>query len=252
VSLAHQTALVTGTDSNGIGRATAIALAHAGADVACHWYRDRAAVDALVQEIATLGRRAVAIEGDFRVAGVARRMVHEATEKLGAPGLLVCNAGMILRQTFLDIRDEEWDAIHAVDLKAVFQASQEAARAMIARGEGGRIVLISSVNQAHANPNIAHYCAAKGGVMMLGRAMALELAPHRITVNMVAPGTIETDLNRHMLADAAFRAAKLQPVPLARAGTPEDVAGAVVFLCSESAGYMTGSTLTIDGGLTIS
>ena len=112
-------------------------------------------------------------------------------------------------------------------------------------------MLISSVNQAHANPDIAHYVASKGGVMMLGRAMALELAPHGITVNLVAPGTIETDINRDMLADPEFRARKLAGVPLRRAGTPEDVAGAVVYLASAGAGYVTGSTVTVDGGLTI-
>jgi NAD(P)-dependent dehydrogenase (short-subunit alcohol dehydrogenase family) len=116
---------------------------------------------------------------------------------------------------------------------------------------GGRIIMISSVNQAHANPDIAHYVASKGGVMMLARAMALELAAHDITVNLVAPGTIETDINRHMLADPEFRARKLAPVPMRRAGRPEDVAGAVVYLAGEAASYVTGATIVVDGGLTI-
>jgi NAD(P)-dependent dehydrogenase (short-subunit alcohol dehydrogenase family) len=111
--------------------------------------------------------------------------------------------------------------------------------------------MISSVNQAHANPDIAHYVATKGGIMMLGRAMALELASHGITVNLIAPGTIETDINRHMLADPEFRARKLAGVPMARAGTPEDVAGAVCYLASRAAAYVTGATITVDGGLTI-
>jgi NAD(P)-dependent dehydrogenase (short-subunit alcohol dehydrogenase family) len=132
-----------------------------------------------------------------------------------------------------------------------FAVAQQAARHMVAARAGGRIVMISSVNQAHANPDIAHYVASKGGIMMLGRAMALELAEHDITVNLVAPGTIETDINRHMLADPAFRARKLAGVPLRRAGMPDDVAGAVLYLASASAGYVTGATITVDGGLTI-
>jgi NAD(P)-dependent dehydrogenase (short-subunit alcohol dehydrogenase family) len=159
---------------------------------------------------------------------------------------------MIQRKPFLDITDADWDRLHAVNLRGPFAVAQEAARHMVARGQGGRIVFISSVNQAHANRDIAHYVASKGGVMMLARAMALELADHGITVNLVAPGTIETDINRHMLADPDFRRRKLEGVPLHRAGTPEDVAGAVAYLAGADAGYVTGSTITVDGGLTIS
>jgi NAD(P)-dependent dehydrogenase (short-subunit alcohol dehydrogenase family) len=252
MTLAATTALVTGTDSRGIGRASALALAHAGADLALHWYRDRAAAEALAAEIGALGRRTTLVQGDFGKADAARAAVDEAVAALGGLGLLVCAAAFVQRKPFLDITDDDWDATHAVALKAYFACAQQAAKHMAAAGAGGRIVMISSVNQAFANPNIAHYVAAKGGVGMLGRAMALELAPHGITVNMVAPGTIETDINRHMLADPAYRAQKLAPVPLARAGTPEDVAGAVVYLCSREAAYVTGSTVTVDGGLTIS
>ena len=178
-------------------------------------------------------------------------MVREAATSLGGLAITVSNAGMIQRKPLLEITDDDWDRVHAVNLRGAFAVAQESARCMIAAGAGGRIVLVSSVNQAHANPDIAHYVASKGGVMMLGRAMALELAPHGITVNLVAPGTIETDINRHMLADPAFRAQKLAGVPLRRAGTPDDVAGAVLYLASRAAAYVTGSTGTVDGGLTI-
>ena len=251
IQLHGTTALVTGTDSQGMGRAIALALAAAGADLALHWFRDRGACAALAAEIGEMGRRTFLFGADLGVAADARRVVQEAHAALGGLAIVVCNAGMIQRKPFLEITDADWDRLHSVNLHGPFAVAQEAARLMVAAGVGGRIVLISSVNQAHANPDIAHYVASKGGVMMLGRAMALELAPHGITVNLVAPGTIETDINREMLADPEFRARKLAGVPLRRAGTPEDVAAAVLYLVSAGAAYVTGSTVTVDGGLTI-
>ena len=251
MALFGSTALVTGTDSMGMGRAIALTLARAGADVALHWFRDRDLAEDLASQIRGLGRRAELFGADLGDAAAARTMVRQAEERFGGLAAVVCNAGMIQRKPLLEITDEDWDRLHAVNLHGTFAVAQEAARFMVARGDGGRIVMISSVNQAHANPDIAHYVATKGGIMMLGRAMALELAPHGITVNLVAPGTIETDINRHMLSDPAFRARKLAGVPLQRAGTPEDVAGAVAYLLSAEASYVTGATITVDGGLTI-
>jgi NAD(P)-dependent dehydrogenase (short-subunit alcohol dehydrogenase family) len=251
MALFGHTALVTGADSQGMGQAIARALAEQGADVALHWYRDRAAAEALSRELVGLGRLAPVIGGDLGDAAAARGVARQAIAALGGIAIAVCNAGMIERTPFLDITDAGWDRILAVNLHGPFAVAQEAARDMVARKQGGRIVMISSTNQAHANPNIAHYVASKGGVMMLARAMALELAEHAITVNLVARGTVETDMNRHMLADPAFRRQKLAGVPAGRAGTPEDVAGAVAYFASREAGYVTGATITVDGGLTI-
>jgi NAD(P)-dependent dehydrogenase (short-subunit alcohol dehydrogenase family) len=252
MALFGTTALVTGTDSHGMGRAIALSLATQGADLALHWYRDEANARDLAVRIESLGRHAVLLHADLGDPASARRIAIEARAALGGLAIVVSNAGMIQRKPFLDITDEDWTRLHAVNLHGSFAVTQQSARIMVADGTGGRIVMISSVNQAHANPDIAHYVASKGGIMMLARAMALELAPHAITVNLVAPGTIETDINRHMLADPAFRAQKLAGVPLRRAGTPEDIAGAVSYLASAEAAYVTGSTITIDGGLTIS
>ena len=251
MTLHGTTALVTGTDSDGIGRAVALGLAEAGADLALHWYRDEGRVEALAKTVRGMSRRAVVLQADVGIPAAARSMVRQAAASLGGLAIIVSNAGMIQRKPLMEITDEDWDRVHAVNLRGAFAVAQESARCMIAAGTGGRIVLVSSVNQAHANPDIAHYVASKGGVMMLGRAMALELAPHGITVNLVAPGTIETDINRHMLADPAFRAQKLAGVPLRRAGTPDDIVGAVLYLASRAAAYVTGSTVTVDGGLTI-
>jgi NAD(P)-dependent dehydrogenase (short-subunit alcohol dehydrogenase family) len=141
--------------------------------------------------------------------------------------------------------------VHAVNLRGYFAVGQEAARHMVARGAGGRIVMVSSVNQVTVNRGIAHYAATKGGVMQLAKAMALELAPAGVTVNLIAPGTIETDLNRAFLAEGGNRRAKLGLIPMDRIGRPEDVAGAAVFLASEAAAYVTGATIVVDGGLTL-
>lgn len=244
-------ALVTGTDSDGIGRAIARTLAAQGADMVLHWYRSEQAAIALADQIRALGRRVAVLGGDLADPATARGLVRQGLDALGPIGVVVCNAGMVQRKPFLDITDADWDRIHAVNLHGPFAVAQEAARHMVARGQGGRIVMISSTNQAHASPNLAHYVASKGGVMMLARAMALELAAHAITVNLVAPGTIETDINRALLADPDFRREKLAGVPLRRAGTPQDVADAVAYLASAEAAYVTGATITVDGGLTI-
>lgn len=252
MALASSSALVTGADSQGIGRAVALALAAAGADIAVHWYRSEAAAEELATKIRAMKRKTVLVHADMGDPAAARAAVQKAHAALGGLGILVCNAAMIQRKPFLEITDDDWTRVHQVNLHGYFACAQEAARAMLKKGNGGRIIMISSVNQAHANPDIAHYAATKGGVMMLARSMALELAQHAITVNLVAPGTIETDINRHMLADPEFRARKLAPVPMKRAGLPEDVASAVVYLADKAASYVTGATIVVDGGLTIS
>jgi NAD(P)-dependent dehydrogenase (short-subunit alcohol dehydrogenase family) len=177
-----------------MGQAIARTLDGQGADEALHWYRSLETAEAPSREITLLGRRGHVIGGDLGDAATARAVVRQAIDALGGSGIVLCNAGMIQRNPFLDITDAEWDRIHGVNLHGYFPVAQEAARDMVVRGLGGWIVMISSTNQAHANPNIAHYVASKGGVMMLAGAMALELAEHAITVNLVAPGTVETDM----------------------------------------------------------
>lgn len=244
-------ALVTGAATHGMGRAIAEALAAEGAEVAVHHYREAEAAAELVAALRATGRRAVALQADLGDPVAARALVRRAVETLGALDVLVNNAAAFSRVPFLDLTDAEWDRVHAVNLRGYFATGQEAARHMVARGAGGRIIMVSSVNQVTVNPGLAHYVATKGGVMQLARAMALELAPAGVTVNLIAPGTIETDLNRQALADPATRQARLARIPMRRLGQPEDVAGAAVFLASDAASYVTGATITIDGGLTL-
>lgn len=244
-------ALVTGAGSHGIGRATALALAEAGADVAIHYLDQVAAAEDLAEQVRALGRRAVALPADLADPAAARDLVRQASRAFGGLDTVVTCAATLARVPFLEITDAEWDRVHGVNLRGTFAVVQEAARGMVDAGTGGRIVMVSSVNQDHPTLHLAHYVASKGGVRMLARAMAMELAPHRITVNLIAPGTVETDLNRAALADPAFRADKLAMIPMARVADPSEVAAAALYFASAEAGYVTGTTITVDGGLTL-
>ena len=251
MSLEGKRALVTGAGSDGIGRAIAEALAAEGADVAAHYYGDGTAALELAGKLRACGRRAVALSADLADPKEARALIRRAIDELGALDVVVCCAAVLSRVPFLDLTDAEWDRVHAVNLRGYFAVGQEAARHMVARSSGGRIIMVGSVNQATVNRGIAHYAATKGGVMQLAKAMALELAPTGVTVNLIAPGTIETDLNRQFLADPRNRRAKLGLIPMERLGRPQDVAGAAVFLAGDSAAYVTGATIVVDGGLTL-
>ena len=244
-------ALVTGAGSRGIGRAIAEALGREGADVAVHYYGDGGVAGELVERLRASGRRAVALPADLGEPAQARALVRGAIDELGDLDVVVCCAAVLSRIPFLDLTDAEWDRVHAVNLRGYFAVGQEAARHMVARKTGGRIIMVSSVNQVTVNRGIAHYAATKGGVMQLAKAMALELAPAGVTVNLIAPGTIETDLNRGFLAHPENRQAKLGLIPMDRIGRPEDIAGAAVYLASDAAAYVTGATIVVDGGLTL-
>ncbi|MEO1678165.1 MAG: SDR family oxidoreductase [Pseudomonadota bacterium] len=247
MELAGKRALVTGAGSDGIGRAVVRALAAAGSRVAIHHFGQQAGAAELAEEI---GEGAVALDGDFSDVSIARSVVREAAAAMDGLDILVHCAATLARVPFLEIDDAEWDRVYAVNLRGAFAVGQEAARTMVTQG-GGRIVFVSSVNQDHPTLHLAHYVASKGGVRMLARAMAMELAPKGVTVNLIAPGTVETDLNRAALADPAFRQSKLDLIPMNRIATPEEVAGAALYLVGPSAAYVTGSTITVDGGLTL-
>jgi NAD(P)-dependent dehydrogenase (short-subunit alcohol dehydrogenase family) len=249
--LAGRKALVTG-GSRSIGRGIALALAREGADVAVNYRHDGAAAERTVADIRALGRVAAAVQGDTGVKADVERFVAEAVAALGHIDVLVNNAGVLKRTAFLDIGEREWDWIVDTNLKGYFLVGQAVARHMIDRRLTGAIINTSSAGQAVAAPNLTHYCVTKAGIEMLTKQMALELAPHRIRVNAICPGLIETDLNRGDIADPAFRERRLARIPLKEIGTPDDVTGAVVFLASETeARLVTGASVFIDGGQTI-
>ena len=244
-------ALVTG-GSRGIGRAIALGLAREGADVAVNYRHSREDADGAVREIEQLGRRAVAVQGSTDSRADVERFVAEAHDFLGGLDVLVNNAGVLKRTPFLEITEDEWDTILDVNLKGYFLVGQAVARRVVEAGTPGAVVNVSSAGQAVAAPNLTHYCVSKAGVEMLTKQMALELAPHRIRVNAVAPGLIETDMNRGDIAQEAFREGRLARIPLREIGAPGDVVGAVVFLASsDEARLVTGASVFVDAGQTI-
>lgn len=247
--LEGKVALVTG-GGRSIGRAIAVGFGREGARVAVNYRGDAAAAEAVVQAIREAGGEAISVQADVREREQVERMVAAVVEHFGRIDILVNNAGILKRTPLLDITEEEWDDVLATDLKGYFLCGQAAARRMVEQGSG-TIVNISSANQLVGSMNLAHYCSAKGGVASLTRNLALELAPHGIRANAIAPGLIETDLNRADLADPDFRQQRLSMIPLRRIGTPEDIVGAAIFLASDESRLATGSTIFLDGGQTV-
>jgi glucose 1-dehydrogenase len=248
MGLEGKVALVTGA-AQGIGRAIALRLAQEGAAVVVE---DRVANDRARETLAqvqALGVRACLVEGDVAKVDVCRRVIAEAVAQMGRVDILVNNAGVERRAGFLDVTEADYDLVLDVNLKGVFFLTQAFARHVRDRGEGGRVVNISSVHEELPFPHFASYCASKGGVKMLMRDLSVELAPLGITLNNIAPGAIRTPINAHLMSDPALMKALQRNIPLRRLGSPEEVAGAVAFLCGADADYMTGSTLFIDGGL---
>lgn len=247
--LEGKAALITGS-SRSIGRALALGFAREGADVAVNYRSDEAAARSVAAEIEAIGRRAVAVRADTSSKKDADRLVQAAADRFGRLDILVNNAAILKRTPFLEIEEEEWDEIMAVNLKGYFLCAQAAARIMVEQGSGV-IINMSSASEQLAGINLTHYCCAKGGVRLLTRQLALELAPYGIRANGVAPGLIETDLNRTDLADSEFREYRLSMIPLGVIGTPDDVVGAAVFLASDESRLATGTTVFIDAGQTI-
>ena len=244
-------ALVTG-GSRGIGRAVALKLAAEGADVVISYHKNATAAQEVVKAVAALGRRSSAIQADTSSASDVQRMVVEAEAFLGGITILVNNAGVLKRTPFLELTETEWDTIVDTNLKGYFLVGHAVARRMVSTRSVGAIINVSSAGQAVAAPNLTHYCVAKAGVEMLTKQMALELAQYRIRVNAVAPGLIETDMNRDDIANPEFRKRRVSRIPLQEIGTPEDVVSAIAFLASESESRLvTGASIYIDGGQTI-
>jgi len=243
-SLEGKVALVTGT-SRGLGAAMAKALAAAGADVAVH---DRESPCATGDAITALGRRTACLSGDLSDRAAADRVVADAIDRLGRVDILVNNAGIIRRQPAVSHSDEDWDAVIEINLTNVFRLSRAVGRHLIDRGEGGRIVNVASLLSFQGGIIVPGYAAAKGGVAQLTKALANEWAPHRITVNAIAPGYMATDNTAALRADATRTRQILERIPAGRWGEPEDLGGAVVFLASAAASYVTGHVLVVDGG----
>jgi NAD(P)-dependent dehydrogenase (short-subunit alcohol dehydrogenase family) len=242
-------AIVTGADS-GIGRAIAVTLAERRYDLGITWYGDAEGAAGTVREIEAQGRRARHEEADFEDVTQGAAAVARLADELGGIDVLVNNAGTGATTPFLEISLEEWQRVLNVDLTAAFTAGQEASRRMVRAGRGGRIVNITSVHEHVPLPLAAAYCAAKGGLGLLTKVMAFELAEHAITVNAVAPGEIATPMTGQHDEDPLQ--IKRPGIPLGRPGHAREVAAAVAFLASPEAGYITGDSFVVDGGLLLS
>ncbi|MGF1514312.1 MAG: glucose 1-dehydrogenase [Elainellaceae cyanobacterium] len=252
--LSGRVALVTGS-SQGIGQAIAIRLAEEGAKVVINYRSHPEGAEDTVKQVQAAGgechpAEGYAIQADMGTVADVRRLVQESIKHYGQLDILVNNAGVEKHAPFWEVTEKDYDTVLNVNLKGVFFAAQAIAQHLMETERPGTIVNISSVHEELPFPNFASYCASKGGVKMLTRDLAVELAPYGIRVNNVAPGAIETPINTDLLNNPEKLNALLKNIPLNRLGKPKDISGLVAFLASEDAAYITGSTFFADGGLT--
>ncbi|WP_201368931.1 SDR family oxidoreductase [Ktedonobacter robiniae] len=248
--LEQKIAVITGADS-GIGRGIALQFASEGASVVINYAHARDKAEAVQQAIEQKHGKAIILQANVGDCQQATGLIEQAVQQFGRIDILVNNAGMEIHSPFVDVTEEQFDRVLSIDLKGAFFCAQAAAREMIKQKTPGRIINTSSVHEDLAMPKNAPYCCAKGGMRMLMRTIALELAPYQITVNNIAPGAIHTPIDADVEADPEKMAALLKEIPLRRMGQPEEIGKLAVYLASDAAAYVTGSTYVIDGGLMI-
>ncbi len=245
--LTGKKALVTGS-SRGIGQGIAMALAKQGADVIVNFHSKAQEAEAVVASVKALGRDSFAIQADVADLESIKKMFEEIKSKWGQLDILVNNAGILQVKNFEQITGEDWEKMIHTNLRSQYFCAQEAIKLM---NQGGRIINLASVSSGGvgiAYPQISHYTTSKGGVVGMTEALALELGPKGINVNAIAPGGIETDMTKDMLADEKTKEAMLRQIPKGRMGKPEDIGAAAAFLASNEADYITGVVLYVDGG----
>jgi glucose 1-dehydrogenase len=246
--LQDKVAVVTGSGS-GIGQSIAERLAQEGANCVVD-YRDHIEqAQDTVDKIAAAGGKSIMVQADVTILSDSTKLIDAAWQQLGSCDILVNNAGVEKGSDFCDVTEADYDFVMNVNLKGAFFLTQAFVRKLRDSKKPGRVINISSVHEDMVFPHFQTYCASKGGMRMLMRDLAVELGPLGITVNNVAPGAIATPINAHLLATPTLLDPLLRNIPLGRMGTPEEVAGLVAYLASEEAGYITGSTYVIDGGL---
>jgi NAD(P)-dependent dehydrogenase (short-subunit alcohol dehydrogenase family) len=241
-------AIVTASDS-GIGRATAVALARDGFDIGVTWHTDEQGAQVTVEEVRRHGRRTEVRRLDLSQLPAAADVVDQLAEALGRVDVLINNAGADRPAPFLELTYEAWRYTLGVNLEGAFLSAQRAARWMVAQGDGGRIVNITSVHEHTPLPESTAYTASKHGLGGLTKSLAVDLAPHGILVNAIAPGLIATPMTK--LADVDAHTVARPQIPLARPGDAREIASLVAWLCSDGAAYTTGQSLVVDGGFSL-
>ncbi len=244
-------AIVTGA-SSGIGKATAVRLGAEGASVAVNYYSDKEADDAntVVETVKNAGGVAITVQADVGSEADVIAMVAKVTDAFGGLDLLVNNAGIEKLVPLLEMPLEQWDAVLRTNLTGAFLCLREAAKVMV-KANGGVVVNMSSVHEFIPWPGFAHYCAAKGGLKLLMQTAARELADKKVRVLSVAPGAIATPINNFVLDDPEAKHAVESEIPLGHFGQPEQIAAAVAWAASDQADYVTGTTIVVDGGMSL-
>lgn len=246
--LEGKTALVTG-GSKGLGKAMALALAEAGADIALCSRHKEEAEEAATEIAQATGRRAFGFEADVIDRASVTNLMLEVEEALGKIDILVNNAGINVRKPTAELTEEDWDSVVDISVKGAFFCSQAFLSGMVER-KWGRIVMLGSILSHISIAGRAPYATAKAGLLGLTRTLALETAVHGVTVNCICPGPFETPMNRVLMNDPEAYRTFLSKIPMGRWGQPEELGGAIVFLCSQASAFVTGTSLTIDGGWT--
>lgn len=246
--LQGKVAIVTGA-STGIGQGIAVRFAKEGAAVVVDYIGEASAADATIAKIKSLGGSVIAVRADVSDSVQVENLIAESVKSFGKLDIVVNNAGIETKHDFVDFPLNEARKIINVNLIGPLIVAQAAARQMIKQGHGGRIVNISSVHEDLPMPTNAPYCAAKGGLRMLARTIAVELAKHNITVNNIGPGAVYTPIDADIQAQPELEKRLMAEIPLNRWGQPDEVAGLAVYLASDEASYVTGSTYFIDGGM---
>ena len=248
MDLKGKVALVTGS-SQGIGQAIAVKLAHKGANIVIDYRSHSDGAEETRRQVEAAGAKGLVVKADLSSVHEILALIESGVKTFGAIDILVNNAGIEKRNEFWNVSEDEYDAVMAVNLKGVFFTTQAFVRQLQMAKRDGKIINISSVHEELPFPHFTSYCMSKGGIKMMTRNLAIELAPFGITVNSVAPGAIETPINKSLLADQQKLTALLANIPLKRLGQPSDVAEVVVFLASAKSDYITGTTIFVDGGL---
>jgi len=248
MKLDNKVAIITGA-ATGIGQAIAITMAREGASVVVDYVGKPGTADDTIHQIESAGGKALAVEADVSQPDQVANLIGSAVSTFGKLDIFVNNAGIEYKHPITEFPLDQWNKIIAVNLTGPFLCIQAAARQMIAQGGAGRIINISSVHQDLPMPTNAPYCASKGGLRMLMRTVAVELGPHGITVNNIGPGAVYTPIDADVQANPEMEKALMAEIPLGRWGQPVEIANLAVFLASDDAAYITGSTYYIDGGM---